>query len=253
MKKLLLLTGLALSSFAYEAQEIVTKALDAAYYQGNALKSKAHMKITDLKGRERIRETLILRSNLEEGKQKYYVYFKKPSEMKKMVFIAWKEPNKADDRWLYLPALDLVKRIAASDDRTSFVGSHFFYEDVSGRGDKEDEHTLLKETDTQYHLQSYPKDKDSVEFKYFQTYVDKATFLPMKIIYFNAKDRAYRSYEVLETKTIDGFSTITKAIMKDNQTGSTEISYSDIEYLQSLPEKIFTERYLRKTPKKYLR
>ncbi len=39
-----------------------------------------------------------------------------------------------------LPDLDLVKRIAAGDKRTSFVGSHFLYEDISGRAVQEDKH-----------------------------------------------------------------------------------------------------------------
>lgn len=254
MKYIILLLGALSSLFAIDAQEIVNKTLDTTYYQGKHLKAKANLTIVDSLGRERIREAIILRSNFDNKKQKYYVYFKKPSEMKKMVFMAHKQINTPDDRWLYLPALDLVKRIAASDDRTSFVGSDFFYEDVSGRSGYEDIHKLLDSSGKYFTIKSTPKDKKSVEFSYFVSKIDKKTFLPMKITYFNSKNKEYRKSEILEVKNIQGYSTITKAKMS-NVTAKTytNVIYSAIKYLDNIHAKIYTERYLRKTPKKYLK
>src|SRR4030067_856089 len=45
----------------------------------------------------------------------------------------------------HLPASKRGKRTAANDKRSSFVGSDFSYEDVSGRAVEEDNHTLLRE------------------------------------------------------------------------------------------------------------
>ena len=92
---------------------------------------------------------VILRRDVGEdlGDQQFYVYFKAPADVSETTFLVWKHPQAEDDRWLYLPALDLVRRIAASDERTSFVGSHFFYEDVSGRSPLEDEHELIEVTE----------------------------------------------------------------------------------------------------------
>ena len=242
------------SLLANNAQEIVNKALNVAYYQGKHYKSHSKLLIVDSLKRERIREASILRSNTENGNQKYYVYFKKPKEMKKMVFMAWKNLDKADDRWLYLPALDLVKRIAASDDRTSFVGSNFYYEDVSGRGATEDTHMLIDETEVFYIIKSTPKNKESVEFSYFKSYIDKDTFLPIKIDYFNDKEKLYRTFEIKQTQIVQGYLSITKTRMTDVSSGAYSVAtYDSIEYLDSLKSKIYTERYLRKPPKKYLK
>ena len=120
-----LLTGLpAAKAVGADVMDIVKKAVHASYYQGKDQKARIDMRIIDKQGRERRRNFTLLRRNLAEGygPQKYYVYFNKPSDVKKMVFMAWKNIGRDDDRWLYLPALDLVKRIAASDERTSFVG-----------------------------------------------------------------------------------------------------------------------------------
>ncbi|MCI5191170.1 MAG: outer membrane lipoprotein-sorting protein [Candidatus Electrothrix sp. AS4_5] len=97
-------------------EEIVSKANLAAYYAGDDGKAEVNMTITDSQGRERTREFIILRKDKEDGGQQFfYVYFKKPSDVSKMVFMVHKHVDKDDDRWMYLPALDLVKRIAASD------------------------------------------------------------------------------------------------------------------------------------------
>ena len=254
MKHIILLIGALSSLFAMDAQDIVDKTLDTAYYQGKHLKAKVHLTIIDSLGRERVREATILRSNFDNKKQKYYVYFKKPSEMKKMVFMAHKKIKTGDDRWLYLPALDLVKRIAASDDRTSFVGSDFFYEDVSGRSGYEDTHKILDSNNGFFTIKSTPKDKKSVEFSYFVSKIDKKTYLPMEITYFNAKNKAYRKSEILEVKNIQGYNTITKAKMSNISAKTyTNALYSSIKYLDNIDAKIYTERYLRKAPKKYLK
>lgn len=266
MKKLLntlTLLGLAAASIqlasqaqAIEVTEIVKRTNHAILYQGDDGKAKVDMEIIDAQGRVRKRQLTMIRKNLDEndGAQKYYIYFSKPSDIKKMVFMAWKNLDQDDDRWLYLPALDLVKRIAASDERTSFVGSHFFYEDISGRNIDEDIHQLLEETDQHYVVKSVPKDPKAVEFSYYKVWVDKVTFLPAKAQYFNNKDVVYRTFTVNEVVNIQGFDTIIHAQMEDNLTGAkTILKYSSIKYNNGIPEKIFSERYLRRAPKKYLR
>ncbi len=241
---------------ALDISQIVKKANHAILYQGDDGKAQIDMKIIDAKGRERNRQLTMVRKNLDDldGAQKYYVYFSKPADIKKMVFMTWKNRERDDDRWLYLPALDLVKRIAASDERTSFVGSHFFYEDVSGRDIDEDEHQLFEETEEYYVTKSAPKTPNLVEFKYYKTWIDKQTFLPIKSEYYNEQNIIYRTYTVLKTETIDSFATVTHAQIEDNiNGGKTVLKYSSVKYNNGIPEKIFSERYLRRAPKKYLR
>ena len=60
--------------------------------------------------------------------------------------MVYKYPAKDDDRWLFVPAINMVRRIAAQDKRSSFAGSDFTYEDVSGRDIEDDVHTLVKKT-----------------------------------------------------------------------------------------------------------
>lgn len=242
---------------AISVEELVAKANHASYYQGRDGKAKVSMSVIDKQGRERVREFTILRYDVGDEKdsdQKMYIYFNRPADINKTVFMVWKHPGKDDDRWLYLPALDLVKRIAASDERTSFVGSHFFYEDVSGRNPEEDAHELIEETKNYYVLKSVPKEKDKVEFSYYKNWIHKTTFLPVKTQFFDKSGKPYRTYEALKVETIDNFPTVTQSRMSDSRIGGhTTMSYRSLKYNLDLPENIFTERYLRNAPRKYLR
>lgn len=245
----------AYASDAPEAQEIANEAAKAAYYKGDDGKAQVAMTITDARGRERSRELVILRRDSGEdlGDQQFYVYFKAPADVSETAFLVWKHPQADDDRWLYLPALDLVRRIAASDERTSFVGSHFFYEDVSGRSPDEDTHELIEVTEHYYVLKSTPKDSESVEFDYFKSWIHKPSGIAVKSEFYNSKEEAYRIYEALGVETIDGFPTVTKAKMTDNdREGSTVLTYSNVAYNIGLEEGIFAERYLRNPPTSYL-
>jgi hypothetical protein len=240
-------------------ETIVNKANLIAYYQGQDGRAKVKMTITDKKGQARIREFIILRKDTKDGgDQNYYVYFLKPADVRKMVFMVHKHTDLKtdDDRWLYLPSLDLVRRIAASDKRTSFVGSDFLYEDVSGRNLLEDTHELIDTTDKYYIVKNVPKAPDSVEFNYYNVSIDCETFVPMKMEFYDKNNKLYRTIEtqkvdmieVKEAEQINKFPTVIKSVVKDLNTGSTtEMEFTDVQYNINL-ENIFTERYLRKPP-----
>ena len=133
MKKYsLLATGLLLLSHSLaevDVDNLVQEAERASYYSGNDGRSDARMMIVDNQGRKQLRQFTILRRDVSDnGDQQMMVFFSRPSDVKDTVFRVEKhvDVNVDDDRWLYLPALDLVKRISAGDKRTSFVGSHFY-------------------------------------------------------------------------------------------------------------------------------
>lgn len=251
-----LMTGGA--AWAMDVSEIVAKANHAAYYQGDDGSARVKMDITDDQGRKRTREFVILRKDMgkenDDKEQKFYVYFNRPADVNKTAFMVWKHVGADDDRWLYLPALDLVKRIAATDERTSFVGSHFFYEDVSGRNPDEDTHTLESETDNYYVVKSVPKKPDLVEFGSYKSYIHKVSFIPVKIEFYDKKGEKYREASAEKVETIDGFPTVMQGRMKDLRTGGeTVLTYSAVKYNIGLPEDIFTERYLRTPPMEYMK
>jgi outer membrane lipoprotein-sorting protein len=236
-----------------DVEEIVQRANLAAYYPGDDGRARARMTITDRGGQERVRYFTVLRRNeTKGGDQDYVVLFSRPPDVRNTVFLVKKHVGKDDDRWLYLPDLDLVKRIAAGDKRTSFVGSHFLYEDGSGRGTEEDEHQLIETTEDFYIVKNTPKDKGSVEFSHWTVAIDKETFIPSKMEYVDETGEIYRRIEALEVSEIGGHPTVTKMKASDLRTGGhTVVEFRDVQYDLGIPESVFTERTLRNPPRKW--
>jgi outer membrane lipoprotein-sorting protein len=242
---------LAQEASAPDVQEIVKKANLVAYYQADDGKAKVTMTITPRQGPKRKREFNILRKDVADGgDQNYYVYFLNPPDVRKMVYLVQKhvDKEKDDDRWLYMPAIDRVNRVAAGDKRTSFVGSDFLYEDVSGRGLDEDVHELTATTEAHYQIKNTPKTPDSVEFSYYIVAIDKTHYVPMKMEFFDKAGKLYRTIESTDVQEIDGFVTVLKSVVKDLRTGSqTEMAFSKVKFNVGLKD-IFKERYLKRAP-----
>lgn len=237
-----------------DVNQIVERANLAAYYAGNDGRARVHMTITDAQGRERTRDFTILRRDVTEGgDQDYVVLFSRPADVRNTVFLVKKHVASDDDRWLYLPDLDLVRRIAAGDKRTSFVGSHFLYEDVSGRRLSEDRHELQETTATHYVVKSTPVDPGAQEFAHWTVWIDKGTLLPTRMDYVDETGEVYRRIEALEVESVGSHPTVTRMRASDLRSGGHTVSeFSDIEYDLGIPEDVFTERTLRNPPRQWL-
>ncbi len=247
-----------------DVETIVNKANHMALYQGETCKGKVHLEITDSQGRTRERDLNILRKDAGDGdsRQLYMSYFKSPADVRKMVFLVHKtvEPGKDDSRWLYMPSLDMVKRIAAGDKRTSFAGSDFLYEDISGRSLHEDMHELIGTENGCFMLKNTPKNPGDVEFSHYVAYVDMKTYLPIKMEYFKGSDKPYRIMEVIKVDEIASdksgeiYPTVTVSKVKNLETGSeTVMTFSGVTYDLPVKESIFGERYLRRPPRELMR
>ncbi len=238
-----------------DASEIVNRTNVAQYYAGKDGRALVRMKVVDAKGRSQRRQFAVLRRDDKEGgDQSYLVVFDQPADVRNTAFLVNKHVNKDDDRWLYLPGLDLVKRIAASDERTSFVGTHFFYEDISGRHPAEDKHELLETTASEYVVKSTPKKSSGVEFAHYMLWINKKTFLPSKIEYVNPQGKTYRRIETVKVDAVQGIPTITRLKVNDLESGGYTLSdISNVQYDLGIPNDIFVEASLRNPPQKWLR
>ena len=178
--------------FAITADEAVKKSQAAFLYQGKDFKARVMMKLISKGGQERVREMTMLRKNFGTpgGEQKYFIYFFQPADVKDMTFMVYKYPGKDADRWLFIPAMSMVRRIAAKDKYSSFVGSDFTYEDVSGRNLDDDNHSIAKEEKYSgkdcYVVKSSPKAAD-MEYSYKLSWINKTDFLPLKEEYYDKR------------------------------------------------------------------
>jgi len=257
-------------SFAQDelsASDIIAKSRLAFYYAGDDMKARVRMELINKNGQKRIRELTMLRKDdqdggqpssaeASEGRQKYFMYFYQPADVKDMTFMVTKYTDQDADRWLFIPAIDLVKRIAANDKFSSFVGSDFTYEDVSGRNPAEDTHTFLKKDKLDgkdcFVVESIPKQPS--EYARRISWIDAANFLPLKEEFYDKQNELYRQFEAGEIREIDGIPTIIQRVVKNLKSGHrTEVSFEEIKYNLGIEDDIFSERYLRRPPAQWIK
>ncbi len=250
---------LPLNVSALTADDIMKKYQEAFFYPGKDFKARVLMKLITKSGKERIREMTMLRKNYgaSGGEQKYFMYFFKPADVRKMTFMVYKYPGRDDDRWLFIPAINMTKRIAARDKTSSFVGSDFTYEDISGRDIADDTHSLEREDvlngQEVYVIKSTPKAGD-VNYSYKMSWIDRRNFLPIKEESYDLKGELMKVFSADEIKEIKGFSTVVERTMKNIQSGhKTEVTLFKTDYNLDIDDSLFSERFLKRPPKKWIK
>ncbi|NNE44493.1 MAG: outer membrane lipoprotein-sorting protein, partial [Gemmatimonadetes bacterium] len=234
---------------APDAEAIARDAHLNMYYAAGDGTAQVDMHITDRRGKTRERSFAMLRRDTEDGgEQKYFVYFHKPRDVRRTTFMVWKDPAADDARWIFIPALDLIKPISASDKRSSFVGSDFSYEDVSGRHWSADMHTYLREDterDRPVHvIESTPREDEG--FARIVRFIDQEYLLPVREDWYDEDGTVIKTFESLRTEEVDGVRTIVSRRMTSPEDNSfTEVSFREIGYDVGLEDDLFQERYMK--------
>ena len=264
MSKYLVLVSIILFSYmlspallhAEDATEIVKKSQNAFFYPGKDMQARVKMTLTGKTGQQRLRELTMLRKNSDGSDQKYFIYFHSPGDVRGTSFMVYKYSGKDDDRWLFIPAINLVNRIASRDSRSSFVGSDFTYEDVSGRDIESDNYKYVREDTLDgkpvHVIESTPK--SSTEYIKKISWIDKATYIPLKEEYYDVQGSLYKVFTAEKVDTVGGLPAVTKRTMSNIKSGHrTEVVFENISYNVGLSDDIFSERYLRKPPEKWIK
>ena len=243
---------------ALTAEQIMRQSQAAYFYPGQDFKARVVMKLINKEGKERLRELTLLRRNAGPagGEQKYLMVFFRPADVKGMSFMIHKYSARDDDRWMLIPALNLVKRIAAQDKRSSFVGSDFTYEDVSGRDLEDDSYALEREDELGdrpcYVVRSTPNAADA-DFGHKLTWVDKGHFLPLKEQQYDRQGGLAKEFSADQIAEVKGRPTVVRRTMRNLQTGHrTEVDFIKTDYDLGLDDGLFVERYLRQPPRQWL-
>ncbi len=265
----LLLFAPSITTAAESADEIMKKAHLKSYYVGDDGRSIMAMLVYAKGASKPLQKTFtILKRDLEEGgRQKFFIYFQKPADIKKTTFLVHKYVDQDDYRRLYIPASDKVIPIAGSRKQDPFMGSDYSYEDISGRHFSKDQHSIVGEetitiqekkksvTYQTYAMESVPKEKEDKIAK-IKSWIDKTTYTPIQVEFINHDGKVYKRYRSYKIQTIDGFPTIMRRVMESPLEGTRTVILlhpKKTNYNLGIPEDIFVDRSLRNPPMKYLK
>jgi len=126
---------LALPARADDSALAIIQAMeDGMQSEGEEL--QVQMDLTGPSGAES--RTFRMWSQAKEGKPiRSLIRFESPGSIAGTALLTSRRPGKKQDSWLYVPALDQVRRVAPADRSQSFVGSDFTIEDLSVAVDPE--------------------------------------------------------------------------------------------------------------------
>ncbi|MDR0553723.1 MAG: outer membrane lipoprotein-sorting protein [Treponema sp.] len=178
------------------------------------------------------------------------IVFQAPDNVKGTRFLTLENPGGADDRWIYLPSLGKVRRIAASEGTGSFMGTDLSYDDISSanRSADVDTHTLLREEafngKTCFVIESKPKD-NSYQYSRMVSWIDKADRIAYKLELYDRRNTLVKVLEILEVKDVQGrLSPIVTRMSTVAAGTSTTITSEILKYDDRIPDGVFTTSYL---------
>ena len=176
---------------AFSAQtgsEIMQNVIDAQEVNSSAM--DIQMTLVDKDGDISTRriQTLILNDN---EFTKTITLFLEPASIRNTRFLTVENKGRADDQWIYLPALRKVKRIAAGERDGSFMGSDFSYSDMgSSVGSADDStHNILKEEEYNgrncFVVESIPNSGTDNNYGKYVSWVDKISWITIKVEFYS--------------------------------------------------------------------
>jgi hypothetical protein len=258
------LAGLASSTPRVQpltADEIARRVRDRD--TGRDSRSTLRMKLFDRHGRARERAMTLLTlrgrgaagaSSTAPDGDRLLIRFTYPNDIRGTGFLVWEHPQSDDERFLYLPSLGRVRRIAGTETQESFVGSDFTYEDIGGREFDDYSYALLDEnaswpapgagTGGAWRLESRRK-IGSVQFPRVVSLVLKDSFVIVQADIYNKRNEKQKVYTVRRLAQIKSVWTVMDAEMTNSlEKSRTELTIEAADYNVGLKEADFSRREL---------
>ena len=238
---------LCTSLYSQDAESIVRASRDRI--ETDSVYTKSKMVITAKNGSKTER---VIEQYSKDGPKgdRTVIVFISPKNIAGSRFLTMNNPGSADDRWIYLPELGKIRRIAASQGSGSFMGTDFSYDDISStsRDPALDVHTSLREENFSgkacYVIQSVPKDK-SFQYSKMIQWITKDDKIICKIELYDKKNVHIKTAEMSGIKEIQGRLTTTIITMTTLKAGtSTTITSEETKYDEPISEGMFTTAFL---------
>ena len=223
--------------------------------QGRDSRAELRMRLFDRQGRVRERVLTMLTLQGQKGTgDRSLIRFTYPNDIRNTAFLVWEHPDAEDERFLYLPALGRVRRIAGQEKDESFVGSDLSYEDIGGRDIADYTYAFVGENaswtapDGTRHpawlLESKAKDPNAANPRSVSV-VLKDRFIVTAADIFNRRNERVKHFEVRKLDRVEDIWTVLDLVMSNERDKTrTELTTTSIDYNVGLTDRDFSRRQL---------
>jgi hypothetical protein len=193
--------------------------------------------VTPKGGAPQVRESAVY-SRLAPTRRESAVYFRAPAAMKKTAFLSVSSSDgSADEQWLYLPALQTVRRVPASSRGGSFVGTDLSYEDVQRVGKLSladwqfGDAQVQPDGTVQVIGTATPAAAKELGYTHAQWRIDPKSRFIVEVTYSDAQRTPVKRMWVGDLREVGGYWTAGSVRVQNARTGSeTAIRFSDIAF-----------------------
>jgi len=215
--------------------------------------SVMRMVLRNRAGDESVRELRreAFENNAEGAGDKSLIVFDAPRDVAGTALLSHTKILDPDEQWLFLPALERVKRISSANKSGPFVGSEFAYEDLVSQEVEKYDYRYLRDEPcgplTCHVVERYPRYESSGYTKQI-VWWDTAEYRVQSIEFYDRKDvllkvlryHGYRQY-------LDAYWRPDRMSMENVQNGkSTDLLFTDWSFANGLSESDLTPSRLRR-------
>ncbi len=208
--------------------------------------------VIERRGQKLIREMLSFQKKYGKD-ERQLIRFVEPPDVRDTMYLTWNyaDFDADDDMWVYMSSENLVRRIGGGGKKNAFMRSDLALEDVSPREVDDDEHRLVGSESLFgadcYKVEMKARKQNDTGYSKRVVWVRKDIWLPVRIEYYNKRDRLFKTALYGGFKQIDGIWCITRGVIETPEKDSkTTVTYKDIQHNTGLEDSMFDQSNLKR-------
>ncbi len=223
------------------------KIMEGVYKQDTSRDTtwRGKMDVIDKKGKTRSKK-FMMRKLGGLGNSRTLARFTDPPEVRGVGLLSINEGGTADRQWMYTPAIQRVRRIAAQERRQRFIGTDFTNEDMAERVLDDFTYKLLSEGEViderkTYKIEARPVSPDKSQYAYVYIWTPQDIPYAVLVEMYDKQGQIRRILKASNLEKISGVWIARRVEMSTPSEGTkTIMSLEDIRFNTRLKEDMFT-------------
>lgn len=239
---------LSASAAAEDPAGIVRRSLDHMVFRRGGVEMQTRMALVNSRGETRERR-MFVRTRADGGLTRTIATFLAPPDVAGTKFLLIENRGRDDDRYLYLPQLRRVRRVAGSEKNQSFMGSDFTYADLEGRDVEMATYATKGEEAVGgkpcHVIDARPRPEADSPYTRVRLWIRKADAVGLKTEFYGRDGALVKKLAVHRIETVDGRIVITESRMESLGKGhATTFLVDKITFRDDIPADEFTPQKL---------
>ena len=245
---------------ALDAREVMERVDNLA--DGETISANYTMILIDRRDRQRTRELTLYAKDYDDS-TRTLTRFSAPADISGTGYLNydWTNVERDDDSWLYLPALQRVKRLASSETSDSFLGSDFTYADINGIELDWYDYSFVSESeqiDGQecWVIDIVPKEnirekaEEATGYSRMRAWISKSNFVQIRAQAWELRGNRIKYFLAEDVHQVQGYWTTGRlqaiTTRNDRQEHASILQLNDVTYDSQLNDDFFTSESLQR-------